>query len=64
MVIIMKPLKSWVTRYLGVDQFSVERIQKSFLNKASAKIFEFDTYNPESTIMTLKEIIEKGTEKN
>jgi len=63
MVVIMKPIKSWVTRYLGVDQFSVERIQKSFLNKASAKIFEFDTYNPESTIMTLKEIIEKGTEK-
>ncbi len=63
MVIVMKPLKSWVTRYLGVDQFSVERIQKSFLNKAHAKIFEFDTYNPETTIMTLKEIIEKGTEK-
>ncbi|MBA7574864.1 hypothetical protein ES708_16679 [subsurface metagenome] len=63
MVVIMKPIKSWVTRYLGIDQFSVERIQKSFLNKASAKIFEFDTYNPESTILTLKEIIEKGTEK-
>ena len=63
MVIIMKPIKSWVTRYLGVDIFSVERIQKSFLNKASAKIFEFDTYNPETTILTLKEIIEKGTEK-
>ncbi len=62
MMIIMKPKKSWATRYLGVDQFSVERIQKSFLNKASAKIFEFDTYNPDSTIMTLKEIIEKGTE--
>ncbi len=63
MMIIMKPKKSWATRYLGVDQFSVERIQKSFLNKASAKIFEFDTYNPDTTIMTLKEIIEKGTEK-
>ncbi len=63
MMVVMKPIKSWVTRYLGVDQFSVERIQKSFLNRASAKIFEFDTYNPDSTIMTLKEIIEKGTEK-
>ena len=63
MLIIMKPRKSWVTRYLGVDQFSVERIQKSFSTKANAKIFEFDTYDPQSTIMTLKEIIEKGTEK-
>ncbi|QEE17661.1 ATP-binding protein [Promethearchaeum syntrophicum] len=61
MVIIMKPKKSWATRYLGIDQFSVERIQKSFLKNA-AKIFEFDTYSPDTTIMTLKEIIEKGTE--
>jgi len=55
--VIMKPQKSFATRYLGVNPVSVQHIQDSFLNHADARIFEFDAYDPKTTILQLKRIL-------
>jgi Mg-chelatase subunit ChlD len=57
-VIIMKPQKSFATKYLGVDPFSVKKIERAFRTYAQAKIFEFDAYDPDTTILQLKQILD------
>jgi Mg-chelatase subunit ChlD len=57
-MIIMKPQKSFATRYLGVNPISVQRIQQSFMRHANARIFEFDAYDPENTIVQLKRVLD------
>jgi magnesium chelatase subunit D len=56
-VILMKPQKGWATRFLGVNPQSVEKIQESFLRHTAARLFEFDAYDPEGTIIQLKRVI-------
>lgn len=57
LTIIMKPLKSFATRYLGVDYHSVQKIEKSFQMLANSQIFEYDTLDVEGTIMNLQKIV-------
>ena len=57
-IIIMKPQKSFATRYLGVDPFSVKKIENSFLQSAQARIFEFDAYDPTKTIIQLNQLLD------
>ncbi|WP_457919173.1 ATP-binding protein [Candidatus Lokiarchaeum ossiferum] len=56
-LVIMKPKKSFATRFLGVDQLSVQRIENNFIKYSSAKIFEFDGYDPNTTIDQLKSLM-------
>jgi Mg-chelatase subunit ChlI/Mg-chelatase subunit ChlD len=56
-VVIMKPKKIGATKFLGVNPHSVEKIQESFLLKAKARLFEFDAYDPENTIIQLKQLL-------
>ncbi|MHA1888823.1 MAG: AAA family ATPase [Promethearchaeota archaeon] len=55
--IIMKPLKSFATRYLGVDYRSVQKIEKSFVQWGNTQIYEYDTTDLDGTIMNFKEIV-------
>ena len=59
MVLIMKPMKSFATRYLGVDPISVQKIEQSFLRHSKARVFEYDAYNLSATILKLKQILEE-----
>ena len=56
-LVIMKPKKSFATRFLGVDQLSVQRIEHNFMKYASAFVFEFDGYDADTTIRQIKQII-------
>ncbi|MCK5344607.1 MAG: hypothetical protein KAR20_14435, partial [Candidatus Heimdallarchaeota archaeon] len=58
-LLIMKPKKSFATRYLGVDTNSVQKIEQSFLHHSKARIFEYDAYDPDATILKLKQILEE-----
>ena len=53
----MKPLKSFATRYLGVDYRSVQKIEKSFVQWGNTQIYEYDTTDLDGTIMNFKEIV-------
>ncbi len=58
LTIIMKPLKSFATRYLGVDYHSVQKIERSFLDFARSQIYEYDVSDVDGTIMQFKKIVE------
>ena len=60
-LIVMKPQKTFATKYLGVNPSSVESIEESLL-KASAVIFEADLYDSESTILKLNRVLGKKTD--
>ncbi len=57
-VIIMKPQKSFATRFLGVDPFSVQKIEKAFIQYCGAEIFEYDAYDPDATILLLNKLLD------
>jgi Mg-chelatase subunit ChlI/Mg-chelatase subunit ChlD len=57
-LIVMKPKKSFATRYLGINPDSVDSIQKSFQMHSGARIFEADFYETESSIIQLKQVLE------
>ena len=57
-LVVMKPKKSFATRYLGVNPISVQKIQESFIHHTNGRIFEFDAYDPSATIVQLKRILE------
>lgn len=56
--IIMKPLKSFATRYLGVDYRSVQKIEKDFVRWGNSQIYEYDTTDFDGTVMNFKKIVE------
>lgn len=57
-IIMMKPKKSFATRYLGVNPMVVQRMQESFIQNSNCRIFEFDAYDPKATIIQLKKILD------
>jgi len=61
LTIIMKPLKSFATRYLGVDYNSVQKIEQSFLRLARSQIYEYNVSDVDGTIMQFKKIVENYT---
>jgi len=55
-LLLMKPKKSFATRFLGVHPLSAQLIEKNFLQHG-AKLFTFDAYDPDLTITRLKDIL-------
>ncbi|MHA1339335.1 MAG: ATP-binding protein [Promethearchaeota archaeon] len=56
-ILVIKPKKGYPTRFLGIEPFTVEKIEKSFKKYAKAEIFEFEGYNPQKTIIKIKKIL-------
>ncbi|MFW9940299.1 MAG: ATP-binding protein [Candidatus Thorarchaeota archaeon] len=56
-MVVLEPKKSYATQALGVHTYSAEKIKKNFKKYASAQIYKFNKYNPNSLILELKKIL-------
>ncbi len=56
-MVVLEPRKSWATQNLGVHSYSAEKIKKNFKKYASAQVYKFNKYNPNSLILELKKIL-------
>lgn len=55
--IVLLPKKSFALRYVGVHPHSSELIREYFRKYANAKIYQFNSTNPNETILRLKRVL-------
>jgi len=56
-ILVIKPKKGNPIKFLGIEPFTVEKIEQNFKNFAKAEIFEFDGYNSKNTIIKIKKLL-------
>ena len=56
-MVVLEPKKSYATQALGVHTYSADKIKKNFKKYASAQLYKFNKYNPNSLILELKKIL-------